>query len=96
DAHLADKVTLGDLSDVACLSEFHLSRMFRASFGMPPNAWIAERRADLARALLRTTTLSVDEIAMRAGYANPSHFGHRFRAAVGTSPLAYRRAVAHG
>ena len=96
DAHLADKVTLGDLSDVACLSEFHLSRMFRASFGMPPNAWIAERRADLARALLRTTTLSVDEIAMRTGYANPSHFGHRFRAAVGASPLAYRRAVARG
>lgn len=93
DSHLADKVTLGDLSDVACLSEFHLSRMFRASFGMAPHAWIAERRADLARELLRTTALPLDQIAARTGYANASHFGHRFRAAVGASPLAYRRAL---
>jgi AraC family transcriptional regulator len=96
DAHLADPVTLSDLSDVACLSEFHLSRMFRASFGLPPYAWIAERRADLARQLLRTTPLSAEEIAARTGYANASHFGHRFRAAVGVSPLAYRRAMARG
>nr|WP_206955593.1 AraC family transcriptional regulator [Trinickia acidisoli] len=93
DVHLADAVTLGDLSGVACLSEFHLSRMFRASFGMPPHAWIAERRTDVARQLLRTTALSLDEIAARTGYANTSHFGHRFRAAVGASPLAFRRAL---
>lgn len=93
EARLAGAITLGDLSDVACLSEFHLSRMFRASFGMPPHAWVAARRADLARALLRTTTLPLDAIAERAGYADASHFGHRFRAAVGASPLAYRRAL---
>jgi AraC family transcriptional regulator len=93
DAHLADSVTLGDLASVACLSEFHLSRMFRASFGLPPHAWIASRRADLARQLLRTTALSLDDISGRVGYADASHFGHRFRAAVGASPLAYRRAM---
>ena len=93
DARLAGPLTLGDLSDVACLSEYHLSRMFRTSFGMPPHAWIALRRADAARHLLRTTALPVDEIAARTGYADASHFGHRFRAAVGTSPVAYRRAM---
>ncbi|HVW50524.1 MAG TPA: AraC family transcriptional regulator [Trinickia sp.] len=93
EAHLGGAITLGDLSEVACLSEFHLSRMFRASFGMPPHAWIAGRRAELARQLLRTTLLPLDEIAERAGYADASHFSHRFRAAVGASPLAYRRAL---
>ncbi len=93
DAHLGDAITLGALSEVAYLSEFHLSRMFRASFGMPPHAWIAGRRADLARQLLRTTLLPLDEIAEQAGYADASHFSHRFRAAVGASPLAYRRAL---
>jgi AraC family transcriptional regulator len=96
DAHLTEAITLGDLSEIACLSEFHLSRMFRTSFGMPPNAWVAERRADLARQLLRETSLSAEEIAARTGYANASHFSHRFRAAVGVSPLAYRRALARG
>lgn len=96
EAHLADTLTLGDLSEAACLSEFHLSRMFRASFGMPPHAWIALRRADLARQLLGATQLTLDEIAARAGYADTSHFAHRFRSAVGTSPAAYRRALTRG
>lgn len=93
DANLSRTPTLGELAELACLSEFHFSRMFRASFGMPPSAWIALQRLDRARTLLRTTTLPVDRIAANCGYADASHFGHRFRAAVGAAPLAYRRAL---
>lgn len=93
DANLAQTPTLGELAEIACLSEFHFSRMFRTSFGMPPSAWIASQRLDRARALLRTTTLAVDQIAAQCGYADASHFGHRFRAAVGAAPLAYRRVL---
>ena len=93
DANLSRTPTLGELAELACLSEFHFSRMFRASFGMPPSAWIASLRLDRARLLLRTTTLAVDQIAAQCGYADASHFGHRFRAAVGAAPLAYRRAL---
>ena len=46
---LTDSLTLGDLADVACLSEFHLARMFRTSFGLPPHAWIAQQRIERAR-----------------------------------------------
>jgi len=38
DASLDKTISLGDLADIACLSEYHLSRMFRISFGMPPRA----------------------------------------------------------
>jgi AraC family transcriptional regulator len=93
DGHLSRSLTLGELADVACLSEFHFSRMFRASFGMPPHAWIAEQRVERARALLRSTTLALDRVAAECGYANTSHLGHRFRAAVGASPLGFRRAM---
>ena len=94
DAHLTAPLTIGDLAEVARLSEYHLARMFRTSFGMPPHAWIAAQRTERARHLLRTTTLPVEQIAARCGYADASHFGHRFRAAVGAAPLAYRRALA--
>jgi AraC family transcriptional regulator len=67
--------------------------MFRASFGMPPHAWIASQRIDLARTLLRETTLPIEAIAAQCGYANASHFGHRFRTALGAAPLAFRRAL---
>jgi AraC family transcriptional regulator len=93
DAHLTQPLTLGDLAEVACLSEFHLARMFRASFGLPPAAWIAQQRLDRARTLLRTTTLPLEQVALRCGYANSSHLSHRFRAALGATPSAFRRTL---
>ncbi|QCP51873.1 helix-turn-helix transcriptional regulator [Trinickia violacea] len=93
DANLTEPLTLGELSNVACLSEFHLARMFRASFGAPPHAWIAQQRIDRARVLLQTTAMPLEQVAALCGYANGSHFSHRFRAAVGASPLAFRRAM---
>jgi AraC family transcriptional regulator len=93
DTHLTEPLTLGELAGVAALSEFHLARMFRTSFGLPPHAWIALRRLERARALLRTTALPFAEVAARCGYANASHFNHRFREGVGATPGAYRHAL---
>jgi AraC family transcriptional regulator len=95
DANLAQPITLGTLAHVACLSEFHLTRMFRVSFGMPPSAWIARRRLDHARTLLKTTALPMQQIADLCGYADLSHFAHRFRASIGASPRRYRQAMAN-
>ena len=94
DANLAQPITLGMLAQLACLSEFHLARMFRVSFGMPPSAWIARRRVDLACTLLKTSDLPLQQIADLCGYADLSHLGHRFRAALGTSPRRYRQVMA--
>ncbi|CAN7599722.1 helix-turn-helix domain-containing protein [Pseudoduganella sp. LjRoot289] len=93
DAHLADTITLGMLAQLACMSEFHLARMFRVSFGMPPSAWVAQRRLDRARSMLRETALPLQQVADACGYADLSHFSHRFRAAVGAPPGRYRQIV---
>lgn len=95
DANLDRNITLGMLADVAGMSEYHLARMFRISFGKPPHAWIAERRLDRARQLLKSTSLPLQQVADASGYANLSHFSHRFSAAVGVSPRQYRQIVAH-
>lgn len=93
DAHLDRPLTLGELAEVACLSEYHLARMFRASFGKPPHAWIADQRLERARSLLRATALPLAQIAAQCGYANASHFSHRFRDALGSAPNMYRQAL---
>jgi len=94
EAHLAEPLTLGQLAQQACLSEFHLARMFRVSFGMPPSAWIAGRRVARARDLLRTTALPLQQVAHACGYADLSHFSHRFKAALGVPPGRYRSCCA--
>ncbi|WP_420473866.1 helix-turn-helix domain-containing protein [Noviherbaspirillum sp. ST9] len=95
DAHLDGNITLGTLADIAGLSEYHFARMFRISFGMPPHAWIAERRLDRARQLLKATGLPLQLVADACGYADLSHFSHRFRASVGVSPRQYRQIISH-
>lgn len=95
DAHLDSNITLGMLADTAGLSEFHFARMFRISFGMPPHAWIAERRLERARQLLKSTGVPLQQVADACGYADLSHFSHRFRAAVGVSPRQYRQIISH-
>jgi AraC family transcriptional regulator len=94
EAHLAEVLTLGMLAQVACLSEFHLARMFRVSFGMPPSAWVAQCRVDRARGLLKSTGLTLQQVAAACGYADLSHFSHRFRDATGTPPGRYRQILA--
>jgi AraC family transcriptional regulator len=96
DANLTQPLTLGELARVANLSEFHLARMFRASFGLPPHAWIAQQRLERARVLLRTTSLPLANIATQCGYANASHFSHRFRQGAGVSPAVYRQVLRGG
>ncbi|MCA3799669.1 AraC family transcriptional regulator, partial [Burkholderia sp.] len=44
DTYLTQPLTLGELAEVAALSEYHFSRMFRLSFGRAPHAWVAEQR----------------------------------------------------
>jgi AraC family transcriptional regulator len=94
EAHLAQGITLGTLSQLACMSEYHLARMFRISFGMPPSAWIAARRVERARVLLKTTNQPLQQIADACGYADLSHFSHRFRDSVGAPPSRYRNIIA--
>ncbi|WP_229418736.1 AraC family transcriptional regulator [Pseudoduganella flava] len=93
DAHLHENITLGRLAELACLSEFHLARMFRVSFGLPPAGWVALRRIDRAKTLLKTGTLPLQQVADACGYADLSHFSHRFRAAMGVPPGRYRQIV---
>ena len=87
---LDQPLSLGELSAIADLSEYHFARMFRISFGMAPCAWIAARRIDRARDLLANSAHSLQWIATACGYADASHFSHRFRTTVGAAPARYR------
>jgi len=93
DAHFAERILLSDLAALASLSEYHFARMFKASFGLPPHAWIASQRIERARAMLRTTGMPLADVAGRCGYADASHFSHRFKEMVGATPRQYRAAV---
>ncbi|WP_028536893.1 helix-turn-helix domain-containing protein [Paludibacterium yongneupense] len=90
DAHLDQPLTLGSMAREAHLSEFHFARMFRRSFGVPPQVWLHTRRIARARQLLEAGALPLTSVALACGFASASHFSNRFRQATGVSPSRYR------
>lgn len=93
EAALDEPLTLGRLAAVAGQSEFHFARMFRASVGLPPHAYVLARRLDRARRLLAEGDRPLAEIAAACGFTHPSHLTRHFRAAFGGPPGAWRTAV---
>ena len=68
-----------------------LSSHFRRQVGMSPMQYVTLSRLNHARTLLRSTDLSVMEIAMQCGYTDMSNFIRRFRRQYGMTPLQFRK-----
>ncbi|TCP12488.1 AraC family transcriptional regulator [Crenobacter luteus] len=91
EARLDSALTVAELAAELALSEYHFARMFRASFGLPPHAWIMRRRLERAREALARPDAPLADVAAACGYASASHLANRFRAALGVTPGDYRR-----
>lgn len=89
DHHFTENITLHDLSRLAGLSPFHLLRVFRATVGLPPHAYVIQRRVDRARRLL-LAGLPIPDVGLEAGFADQSHFTRAFKRIVGVTPGCYR------
>jgi AraC family transcriptional regulator len=89
--HVAEEFSLDRLAAQAGLSRFHFQRLFKAATGVAPSRYHIDLRLNEARRLLRETKMSVIDVALEVGYANPSHFARLFRRETGLSPSDYRR-----
>lgn len=90
-ASLAEPPSLEQLAAAVNLSPFHFVRVFRRATGLPPHAWLKQRRLEQARALLRSGCAPL-QVAMQLGFADQSHLGRQFKQSFGISPGEYRRA----
>ena len=81
------------VADACGLSVNHFSRAFRRSLGKPPHRWLLDQRIERARDMLRTTDMSLADIALSCGFAEQSHFTRVFARLVGMPPGAWRRSA---
>lgn len=91
ETHLDEEISLGDMAEVAGLSPFHFSRVFKLATGETPYQFIGSRRLERARNLLVKTEMPLAELALNCGYSSQSHFTAAFTQSVGLSPGRYRK-----
>lgn len=91
DARLHHRLPIAELAASVRLSRSHFSRAFRASFGLPPHAYVLQRRIQEAQRLMLETVDSLAEIACACGLADQAHLSRLFRRETGLPPNAWRR-----
>jgi AraC-like DNA-binding protein len=90
DRDYRDSLDIGHLAAIACASEAHFIRSFKATFGETPHRYLQRRRIERAMYLLRSTGRDVIDIATEVGFNSLGTFGRTFRDIVGETPSAYR------
>ena len=94
DRHYAGPLDLDTLARVAGLSKYHFQRLFKATYGRSPAAYVCERRIERAQDLLRATNLTVTEVCHAVGFTSLGSFSSRFHELVGETPSAFQRRYA--
>jgi transcriptional regulator GlxA family with amidase domain len=90
DRCFAEPLDLDRLAAVARLSKYHFHRLFTATYGVSPAAYVSRRRIERAQDLLRTTNLTVTEVCVAVGFSSLGSFSARFRAIVGETPSQFQ------
>ena len=91
EAEYARTVTISELAREAGLSTFHLIRVFRASFGLPPYKYLEQVRIQQARRLIRLG-FPLTHVVHATGFSDQSHLTRYFKRIVGVTPGTYARA----
>jgi AraC-like DNA-binding protein len=82
--------SLPEVADAMGMSPRTLRRKLTAA-GTSLSSLLDQERRDRALLLLRTSTLSLAEVAEQVGYANVQNFERAFQRWTGTTPARYRR-----
>jgi AraC family transcriptional regulator len=90
-AHLDRPLRVTDLAEAAGVHRVHLGRVFRAQFGESIGDYHRRLRIEWAARELAREGVRVSDVALRAGFADQSHFTRFFRQMMGVTPRAYRQ-----
>ena len=88
--NLADSLSPSALAEKFFYNPSYFSRLFKERFGVSPSAYIMKRRTEYAAKLLRETSLSINEIAERAGFADRGALYTAYSRYYGTTPAKDR------
>ncbi len=83
-------ISLKQMSDIACLSEYHFNRFFHKCYGLSPYAYYLVCKIKKSQKILIQQN-SVTETTYDIGFFDQSHYTKLFKKHVGVTPGKYLR-----
>lgn len=87
------EVKLSEVAERFDMSVRTFNRRFKSATGKSPLQYLQEVRIETAKDLLKTSNLSISEIAFKVGYQDMGHFTGLFKKLLATTPSEYRKTV---
>ena len=78
-------LTLNNLSEIACISSFHLQKLFVNKYGVSPQEYLINCRVRESEHLIKQG-VPLAEAALNSGFFDQSHFSRNFKRVIGISP----------
>lgn len=86
-----ESISILKLSNLCHFSEAHFMSFFKQTVGISCVEYIIQLRLRVATDLLKTTDLSISDIAFESGFHNLSNFNRKFKSYYHITPREYRR-----
>lgn len=88
--HYSEDLSLTSLAEEFFLAPTYLAKCFKDKTGSSVMQYLEGYRMQRAQELLRSSSLSISEIALKSGYNDSNYFTRSFRKYSGVTPREYR------
>ncbi|MCM1519796.1 MAG: helix-turn-helix domain-containing protein [Lachnoclostridium sp.] len=88
--HYRDQRSVGFYAEKLCVTPKHLSSVLKEVSGKTAGEWIDYRVILEAKLMLRSSSMTIQEISLALNFSNQSFFGKYFKHLTGKSPREFR------
>lgn len=89
--HLQEDISVDEMCRRLGIGRTRLYDIFRRELKMGISKYVLRRRMHKAKKLLKTTDLSIPEIARKVGFSDYNYFSKVYKKTYGKSPRSYRK-----
>ena len=83
-------ICLGNIAENVFHSTYYICHVFKELTGLSPMQYVNSLRIEEGKKMLKSTVLSIGDIAYAIGYNDVHYFSNVFKRSVGCSPSEYR------